>query len=387
MGRTDVPQNIVICFDGTSNEFGTHNTNVVRLVQALDRNSQQVYYDPGVGTLPEPSRVTRLGKAISQSVDLAVGTGIIPKVEAAYAFLMDSWQPESNVFMFGFSRGAYTARVLAGLLHGFGLLAKGNNHLIPYVLRLYRSIRGGAQQPIDSTYWRLSNSFRATFGRRVSAETSHFAIHFLGPWDTVSSVGWVWEPATFLFTATNPSVLNARHAVSIDEHRAFFRTNLLNSTSLREKQDWKEMWFPGVHADIGGGYPENEGGLWLVAFDWMVQEATSFGLTLDNSQLQRVRNHGFAAPHNPWAEPAHESLKGIWKLAEYFPKRRWNATAGHRYRANLHNPRFVPEGALIHEAALNRVRQGHYTPLALSSSFLKKISTLPTVPEALPYER
>jgi uncharacterized protein (DUF2235 family) len=381
-----VPRNIIICFDGTSNEFGTNNTNVVRLVQALDCTTQRVYYDPGVGTLPEPGRVTRAGKAISQTIDLGFGTGIISKVEAAYAFLMDAWETNSHVFLFGFSRGAYTARVLAGLLHGFGLLAQGNNHLIPYVMRLYRSIRGGTREPVDSTYWRLCNSFRTTFARRVNGDRSHLEIHLLGLWDTVSSVGWAWEPATFLFTAMNPSVMHVRHAVSIDEHRAFFRTNLLNTTKLRNEQDWREMWFPGVHADVGGGYPERDGGLWLVAFDWMIEEARSLGLIVNDAQLEHVRNHSVQAPREPWAEPAHESLAGRWKLAEYFPKRRWDAKTGYHYRSNRAHARSIPDGALIHESALKRIRANGYRPPNFSDAFVSKVRALDVLPQALPYQ-
>jgi uncharacterized protein (DUF2235 family) len=109
----------VICCDGTSNEFGRKNTNVVRLVQCLrrDTHNQLIYYDPGVGTLPDPYPATRLGKWWSRVIGLAFAHGLTADVMEAYTFLMEQWEFGDRVFSFGFSRGTYTARVLAGLLH------------------------------------------------------------------------------------------------------------------------------------------------------------------------------------------------------------------------------------------------------------------------------
>src|SRR5436190_34898 len=128
-----MPRNLVICCDGTNNDFGGVHTNVIRLVQALqpDRDRQLVYYDTGIGTLPEPSIITKCGQAIRKALSLAFGIGLSANVEKAYAYLMDNWHPGDRVFLFGFSRGAYTARVLAGLLHQLGLLPPGNGNLVP----------------------------------------------------------------------------------------------------------------------------------------------------------------------------------------------------------------------------------------------------------------
>jgi uncharacterized protein (DUF2235 family) len=153
--------NVILCFDGTSNEFGTNNTNVVRLVQVLNRDQQRLYYDPGVGTLPEPQFITRVGKKIAMVADLAMATSLARKVEDAYQYLMDFWEPGAKVYVVGFSRGAYTARVLAGMLHSLGLLSRGNHTLVPYVMRLFQSIRGG-EEGTDSRYWRLCNGFRSS---------------------------------------------------------------------------------------------------------------------------------------------------------------------------------------------------------------------------------
>jgi uncharacterized protein (DUF2235 family) len=126
-------RNLIVCFDGTNNQFGAHDTNVVRLVQALERfgERQLVYYDPGVGTLPEPGLLAQVASRVSELVGLAFGVGLVGKIERAYAFLMRNWQPGDRVFLFGFSRGAYTARALAGLLHMFGLLRPSHENLLP----------------------------------------------------------------------------------------------------------------------------------------------------------------------------------------------------------------------------------------------------------------
>src|SRR5438067_2520897 len=111
-----MPRNLVVCFDGTNNQFGTNNTSVVRLAQVLERGpqTQRLYYDPGVGTMPEPGMGTKIGGFFSRVLGLAVGAGLPWKVEEAYTYLMDYWEPGDRVFIFGFSRGAYSARVLAG---------------------------------------------------------------------------------------------------------------------------------------------------------------------------------------------------------------------------------------------------------------------------------
>src|ERR1043165_1020300 len=244
-----MPRNLVICCDGTSNQFGVQNTNVVRLIQSLDRDPtrQRLYYDPGVGTLPEPGFVTAIGQWFSDVCGLAFGAGLLWKVQEAYAYLMNMWEPEDHVFLFGFSRGAYTVRVLAGLLHELGLLPRSNDNLIPYVTRLFKTARKdqtlGRAEP-KSQYWQLREDFRRTFARPTFAGDAErrFPIHFLGVWDTVSSVGWVWDPAKFPYTAHNPSIRIVRHAVSIDERRWFFRQNLMEKTG---DQDFHQLWFPG----------------------------------------------------------------------------------------------------------------------------------------------
>jgi uncharacterized protein (DUF2235 family) len=382
-----MPKNLVICCDGTNCQFGPENTNVVRLVQVLDRDPEQqrLYYDPGVGTLPEPNAFTRLQKWFSKVLGLAFGAGLLRKVGEAYAFLMECWEPGDRVFLFGFSRGAYTARVLAGLLHNLGLLPRGNANLIPYILRLNAAVRDIDPAGKDASYWDLCEDFRWTFARKTDKDDDErrFPVHFLGLWDTVSSVGWVWDPKRYPFTTKNPSVQVARHAVSVDERRWFFRENRLQRV---EGQDLVELWFPGTHSDVSGGYPESYGGLWRVAFGWILDEARAAGLFVDDRRLQRVLTRTPASP-TPWDDPQHESLTGLWWLAEYFPKMVWDpVTNTTSPRIGRGRYRTIRDGDVLHKATLRRIREIEYAPPNLSESFRQRVKGLDVVPDSLAYE-
>src|SRR5438445_541480 len=157
---------------------------------------------------------------------------------------MEVWESGYRIFLFGFSRGAYTVRVLAGMLHTVGLLGRSSNEMIPYALRLYKQLDEHSGSKTNIQQWKkLCGDLRRTFARPMFDGDSerHCQVQFVGLWDTVSSVGWVANPAKFPFTATNPSVSTIRHAVSIDERRAFFRQNLFHRATT--KQDLVEIWF------------------------------------------------------------------------------------------------------------------------------------------------
>ncbi len=331
---------------------------------------------------------TAVGKRISELFGLAFGGGLTWKVEEAYSYLMDYWEPGDRVFLFGFSRGAYTARVLAGLLHELGLLPRGNQNLVPYVMRLFSSIRKSKQDEggKKSQYWELCDEFRWTFARPMFADDDQrrFRVHFLGVWDTVSSVGWLWDPARFPFTARNPGVDVVRHAVSVDERRWFFRQNLAHQA---DGQDRKELWFAGVHSDVGGGYPEKNGGLWRAPFEWMLYEAAEAGLVIDSERLKVVLNRT-APSARPWTDRQHESLTAGWWPAEFFPKLQWRPDSLHRWPAiGMGRHRHVNDNSLIHKSTLLRIRDAKYAPPNLSERFLERVRALSVVPESLPFER
>ncbi len=375
-------RNLIIACDGTNNEFGPENTNVVRLVQVLDRssNSQLVYYDPGVGTLPEPGFVTRVGKKVSDFCGLAFGAGLGWKISHAYRFLMDEWEPGDRVFIYGFSRGAYTVRALAGFLHMFGLLPRGNESLLPYAYRLYSNSGRKLRKTVSQhKFWTLCKGFRETFARELPGQGDRrFPVHFLGVWDTVSSVGWVWDPVHFPFTRTNPSVSFVRHAVSIDERRWFFRQNLFAPAG---GQNIQELWFPGVHCDVGGGYSVENSVLWQEPFRWMLEESRGAGLIIDPIREAAVWKNSEAVP-KPSLGKQSESLTWKWWPAEFFPKLQYCFRFHFRFPAiGLGRHRYIQQEAVPHRSTLERLQAcvPPYRPPNLPSSWFNQAG-LPAPP-------
>ena len=151
---------------------------------------------------------------------------------------MNHYRTGDRLYIFGFSRGAYTARAVTALLHGYGLLGPGNDALVPYAIRLLWRANKAKSDAARADYFSLAAEFKA------SLSVADCPPHFLGVWDTVSSVGWIGNPLSLPYTHALPGVAIVRHAVSIDEHRAFFRTNMIALDPLRDMQ---EVWFPGVH--------------------------------------------------------------------------------------------------------------------------------------------
>ncbi len=326
-------RNLVVCLDGTDDQFDTTNSNVVKLYQMLQRNTadQLTYYQTGVGTIVPFFGLGRLGRRLLKWVDAAVAFLLRYHVRRAYRFLMQTYQPGDAIFLFGFSRGAYSARVLAGMLHKVGLLSAGNDELVPFAWRMFKRRRNAA----------LARGFRDTFSRTV-------AVHFLGVWDTVSSVGWIWDPKHYPHTAANPSVQTLRHAVSLDERRADFIQNLWKPL---DGQDAREVWFPGVHCDIGGGYSETEAGLSKITLRWMVAEAQACGLLVDPERRDALLpTHDTAAATAPSPlGTLHRSLRGWWWLAEVLPRLTRDPRHDYHRRVTVHlgRHRDVPRDASI----------------------------------------
>jgi uncharacterized protein (DUF2235 family) len=365
-------RNLVVCCDGTANKFGAENTSVVRVVEVLRRDdpSQLVFYDPGVGTLPGDL----LRDKIRNVIDLAFATSLARNVEDAYVWLMKEWRPDDRIYIFGFSRGAYTARVIAAMLHHIGLLPAGSENLFPYALRLLRSARK------DDKSEEIGNQFRRTFARATGDPERRVKTHFVGVWDTVASVGWFWDPVKYRFTATNPSATIIRHAIALDERRAFYRQNRMSKPKDDAMQDLKQLWFPGVHSDVGGGYADTQ--LWRPPFDWMMAEARTAGLQIDEARLAQI-----APPlADAWNQGQHKSLKGFWILAEFFPKQHWNGKRNFP-RLNLFRWRKLLAGELLHSSTLERIRGTKgYAPGNLTRAFRKHVKDLPSVPETLAYQ-
>lgn len=206
------PRNLILCFDGTAKYFNDGNTNVIRLFQGLDKmktDEQLCYYQPGIGTYVSPTKaVGQISRRFSKAIDMAVAWYLDDHIMGGYRFLMENYKEGDRIFLFGFSRGAYTARCLAGMLHIVGLLPKSNEEQIPFAYSLYKDKSDDGVQK--------AHGFKKAFSRHVSIE-------FMGVWDTVTSVGLAGR--TLPFTSHNAVVRTFRQAFALDERRAKFRHN------------------------------------------------------------------------------------------------------------------------------------------------------------------
>jgi hypothetical protein len=180
-------------------------------------------------------------------------------------------------------------------------------------------------------------------------------------WDTVSSFGWLWDPQTLPDTGSNKYVKYVRHAVSIDEQRGFFQPNFFRPP---KGQNCQEVWFPGVHADVGGGYVEKEAGLARISLRWMLGEAKSVGLRTDPVREQTMLSRiGDKSVPDHMAPQHNEAAKLFWRVMSLLP-RRIHVEGGKRRRWNWPNraaARTIGEGALIHESVGLRMRAPNST--------------------------
>ena len=347
-------RNIVICCDGTGNEFGDDcNSNVVKLYRALVIDDSQLgYYHPGVGTMGSPTARNRLEKQWSRLKGLAFGAGLLGNVADAYRYLMNTYRVGDRVFLFGFSRGAYTARVLGGVVHMYGLLSPGNDGLVPYIIRMFAK-RTRREKGTTQTF-EVAEEFKRTFSRDCP-------LHFVGVWDTVSSVGWIYRPVVLPYSGYNPSMIVGRHAISIHERRCFYRQNLW--AEGKRGQDIQQVWFAGVHSDVGGSYPERSSGLSKVTLEWMLCEAAKFGLEIDLQKAELVLGRTLAesAGEPQYLAPdenadMHRSLHGLWWLLEFLPHRHYDRVAEKvKWRIPLGAYRTIPRGAVIWRGEEHRV--------------------------------
>lgn len=384
-------RNIVICCDGTGNQFGNCNSNVVKLYTALCVNHAQIaYYHPGVGTMGAPNRASWLGKKASQVAGLAFGVGFRSNLADAYQYLMREYREGDRIFLFGFSRGAYTVRALAGALYVYGLLCPGNEGHLPYLLRMYSdsSRKAYSEERKQIPKDRIADAFKETFSRTIP-------IHFVGVWDTVSSVGWIYDPVKLLFDGENPIMRTGRHAISVDERRCFFQDNLwgdplpsAQTPALEGKQqDIVQAWFAGVHSDIGGSYPQAECAPAEDALRWLMDEAEAAGLLIHQEKRQAIfgqKAAGFDALNAIYPPPEpmvclHKSLTPAWWPLELFPHKYFDEK-GHKLwqLAPWAHRREIPDGALLHPSLEHRLETDpKYQPKNLNRKCMLPLSQSP----------
>jgi len=408
-------KNIVICCDGTGNEISENISNVLKLYRCLRKTkktepTQAVFYDPGVGTLARPDPWHKLRQDSVTILGLATGYGLDNNVLASYIFLVANYEEGDHIYLFGFSRGAYTVRVLAGLIHKVGLISPHQVNLAGSGLTAYKQIPPQGQEvgagvdpgsladegDEDGPLASARDDNAAQFARILS--TRWPTIHFVGVWDTVASVivprpdRLYWPSLEELaFTLHNPSVRTFRQAMSVDERRCMFRLkkweqpqtfthNRFNQAGA-EPQDIMQVWFAGVHADIGGGYPEKESSLSKYPLLWMIDEAVKCGLAVNprtvNQLAWGVQRKGspfsYVAPDV--AGEVHNSLTGAWWILEYLPKadkyKEWPARQSQfGFYIPDGEPRFIPDGALIHDSVLKRMAAvPEYRPINLPKAY------------------
>lgn len=332
-------KNIVICLDGTSNRVrGERNTNVVRLFGLLDlddRSRQVAYYDPGVGTFSSPGAWTPLARTASRTAGLLFGAGLRQNLGEAYCFLMQVYEPGDELFVFGFSRGAYTARALTGMLDVFGVFRQGAENLVPYAVAEYARQQPKGRDKPDGD-WRTCRSYASLFGADPRRD-GHAKVHFVGLWDTVKAAGNLWRELRWPYTRQLPHARTVRHAIALDEVRRPYRTYLVSPTDpdhlIREKeQDIQQVWFPGVHSDIGGGLAEDDGpALADLSLAWITREAREVGLLVRPKRYDKVQQ-----------VPAEAATATLHRMG------RWWSVLGPGRRE-------VPAGALVHASVLARM--------------------------------
>jgi uncharacterized protein (DUF2235 family) len=290
MRSTLMSRNVVVCLDGTGNEVKARGaSNVLKIVELLDLRdpaAQIVYYDPGVGTFAAPSAWTAAARAVSRLGGLALGRGLRQNLGEAYTFLMNTWRPGDRVFVFGFSRGAYTARALCGMLYRVGLLRPGSENLVPYAVRVYARRPGKDSNLRRAEGWARMDRFAEALSVRPQpgSDSLAFPIEFLGLFDTVKATRFLGRDIRWPYTNKLPNVRVARHAVSSDEKRRPYREVLIPTPPPGGKPVVTETWFAGVHSDIGGGFDTHpEAG--RITMRWMMEGAIAAGLLVRERRL------------------------------------------------------------------------------------------------------
>jgi uncharacterized protein (DUF2235 family) len=299
-------KNIILCADGTWNtphgdSATTTDTNVRKLYMSLTNDPSQLkYYDSGVGTDGTPLDHLSGG---------AMGEGLFQKIQDCYQFLSDVYDPGDKIFLFGFSRGAFTARSIGGMIAGFGVPTINlDNMTVNTIFNAYRE-SDPSRKAADKA------SLKAAY------DMQDVVVQMVGVWDTVGALGipigvfqeFNEQKYGFLDTSLHPCVVHAYHAICIDEQRkAFVPTLWTNSDGTDRLNDaqLEQAWFPGVHCDVGGSYQESQ--LSDIALSWMMHKAKENGLVF-SAEAE-------AAYLAPPAADIMGMIHDSWKFFPYGPR-------------------------------------------------------------------
>jgi len=317
-------KNIVVFADGTGKEGGKGaNSNIYKLFNMIeDRTPRQIaFYDRGLGTglWHKPSA-------------LIGGFGISQNIKDCYKFIFENYEAGDRIYLFGFSRGAATVRSLSSFIHYFGMLPKSRPELIDRAYTIY-------QTKNESKLKRRAEKFTES-----QHHTMWTKIRFIGCFDTVAALGLPWKRADVLLNKIpllrhdfhnfklSEAVENAYHALAIDDERKDFLPVLWEPEFFSDRQA-RQVWFCGMHADVGGGYDEQE--LSDIPLAWMRDKAVAHGLLIYPKHAVRVNGNVNGRMHNSRGQDWEKKL----------------------YRQQL---RFWPNGRgdkpIIHHSVLNRIK-------------------------------
>lgn len=334
---------LIICCDGTWNEPATR-TNVWRIKNAIATRDERgdepimqwVYYDPGVGT-------ERLNKFTGG----LLGVGLSENVKEAYSFLVEHYASGGEIWCFGFSRGAYTVRSLCGMIGVAGLLRNRDIVFIDQAFDYYRTPKEDRER---TDYHQLKQDLL------LRTFEGGLRVRMLGVFDTVGALGvpipWLkrltqWRAVTFHDTELSPLIENAYQALAVDERRGPF-TPTLWTAAPTEGQDVRQVWFPGVHSDVGGGYDDKRCG--DVVLEWMLDAAWSKGLLLRDSYVHRdVKPDVFG--------PLHDSMTSGWQIVDWLPgiAKSGARPIGSEQRRSAGLPPVAPETEYLHWSVEARI--------------------------------
>ncbi|CAE6355426.1 unnamed protein product [Rhizoctonia solani] len=303
------------------------NTNVVKLVELLkkdDPSKQMVYYQTGVGTYSPPGggMVSHSPCLIEIHTESCYPTRYLYQhVIDGYRFLMETYRVGDRIAIFGFSRGAFTARALAGMLHSVGLLPRHNIEHIPFAYEVYKYANDRSN---DTSSTSTSVPVENVKAKNVDPEEFKrtfcipITVDYVGVWDTVASVGAL-IPQTLPWIDYNPSILTFRQALALDERRGNFIPSVWDHRRTTIVQDVKEVWFKGEHSDVGGGSagPENNNYNMLsnISLRWMIRQILEckVGILFDHIAIELYRKRSIL--ETPPAEGLRPSKDWMKRMA------------------------------------------------------------------------
>lgn len=337
---------IIICADGTWNRPEENieedvPTNVLKFARGIAPQDakgvkQIVFYDWGIG-----SYHNKLDGG-------GFGAGLEKNVQDGYRFLVHNYEPGDEIYLFGFSRGAYTVRSLCGLINNCNILKGIESNRIEEAFSLYKNPK-----------YKPSDDFTVNWRKKYSIEGSH-VVAFVGVWDTVGAMGLpfsffglIKDKHRFYDNKLGSNVETARHALSLDERRDDFEPTIW---SPNKNVDLKQVWFAGVHSDVGGGYKNDPDGTTLadIPLSWLMKEAKLKGLAFEDFLV--------VPELNPIAKQ-HDEYEGLMRFLG-------------KYIREIPHPDLIPTS--VHSSVRDRYAKSGYKSAPIEN-FISKYKEWPRI--------